>query len=79
MAAAAPSSVPNDRSEPERYGLREFLGRPRAAVYESNDPIRVETTALVNRNMLTITFESSDARAQEDRVIALLKAADGHL
>lgn len=50
-----------------------------AAVYESNAPIRVETTALVKGNMLIITFESSDARAKKDKVIALLKAAAARL
>jgi hypothetical protein len=50
-----------------------------AAVYESNDPIRVETTALVKGNLLNVTFESSDARAKKDKVIALLKAAAGRL
>ena len=50
-----------------------------AAVYESNDPIRVETTALVKGNMLIVTFDSSDARAKKDQVIALLKAAASRL
>ena len=46
-----------------------------AAVYESNDPIRVETTALVKGDMLIVTFQSADARARKDQVIGLLKAA----
>jgi hypothetical protein len=50
-----------------------------AAVYESTDPIRVATTALVKGNMLIVTFESSDARAKKDQVIALLKAAASRL
>jgi hypothetical protein len=50
-----------------------------AAVYESEDPIRVKTTALAKGNMLIISFESSDARARKDQVIALLKAAAGRL
>jgi hypothetical protein len=50
-----------------------------AAIYESNDPIRVETTALVKGNMLIVSFESSDARAKKDQVTALLKAAAGRL
>ena len=50
-----------------------------AAVYESNDPIRVETTALVKGNMLIVTFESKDARAKKDQVIALLNAAAARL
>jgi hypothetical protein len=50
-----------------------------AAVYESNDPIRVVTTALVKGNMLIVTFESPDARAKKDQVIAVLKAAASHL
>jgi hypothetical protein len=50
-----------------------------AATYESNDPIRVETVALAKGNMLTLTFESADARARKDQVIVLLKAAAGRL
>jgi hypothetical protein len=50
-----------------------------AAVYESDDPIRAKATALVKGNMLIVTFESSDARAKKDQVIALLKAAAGRL
>lgn len=50
-----------------------------AAVYESNDPIRVETTALVKGNLLIVAFNSSEARAKKDRVIALLKAAAARL
>jgi hypothetical protein len=50
-----------------------------AAIYESNDPIRVNTTALVKGNILIVTFESADARAKKDRVIVLLKAASGRL
>jgi hypothetical protein len=50
-----------------------------AAVYESNDPIRVKTTALAKGNMLIVSFESLDARAKKDQVIALLKAAAGRL
>ena len=68
-----------------RQGL---LGKPKtevipgvgdAATYESNAPIRVETTALVKGNLLTVTFDSSDARAKKAQVIALLKAAAGRL
>jgi len=50
-----------------------------AAIYESDEPIRVKTTALARGNMLIISFESSDARAKKDQVIALLKAAAGRL
>jgi hypothetical protein len=50
-----------------------------AAVYESSDPIRVATTAMVKGNMLIVTFESKDARAKKDQVIALLKAAAARL
>jgi hypothetical protein len=50
-----------------------------AAIYESDDPIRVKTTALARGNMLIVSFESSDARAKKDQVIALLKAAAGRL
>ncbi len=50
-----------------------------AAIYESNAPIRVETTALVKGNMLIVAFVLSDARAKKDKVIALLKAAAGRL
>jgi hypothetical protein len=50
-----------------------------AAIYESGDPIRVKTTALVKGSMLIVSFESSDARAKKDQVIALLKAAAGRL
>ncbi len=37
-------------------------------------PIRVVTTALVKGNMLIVTFDSSDARAKKDQVIALFEA-----
>lgn len=50
-----------------------------AALYESNDPIRVTTTALAKGHMVIVSFESSDARAKKDQVIALLKAAVGRL
>jgi hypothetical protein len=50
-----------------------------AAIYQSNAPIRVVTTALVKGNMLIVAFESADARAKKDQVIALLKAAAGRL
>jgi hypothetical protein len=50
-----------------------------AAIYQSNAPIRVETTALVKGNLLIVTFQSADARAKKDQVIALLKAAAGRL
>ncbi|MGZ6079511.1 MAG: hypothetical protein ACXWK4_01770 [Myxococcaceae bacterium] len=50
-----------------------------AAIYESNDPIRVETITLAKGKVLTVTFESKDARAQKDKVSALLKAAAGRL
>ena len=46
-----------------------------AAIYESDDPIRVKTTALARGNVLIVSFESSDARGKKDQVIALLKAA----
>jgi hypothetical protein len=46
-----------------------------AAVYESDDPIRVSTTALVKGNMLIVKYESADARAKKVQVIVLLKAA----
>jgi hypothetical protein len=49
------------------------------AMYESNAPIRVETTAFVKGNILIVTFESQNARAQKNQVIALLKAAAGRL
>jgi hypothetical protein len=50
-----------------------------AAIYESNDPIRLETAAFAKGKMLTVTLESKDARAQKDKVSALLKAAAGRL
>ena len=50
-----------------------------AAIYESDDPIRVKTTALAKGNMLIVSFESSDARAKKDQVLALLKATAGRL
>jgi hypothetical protein len=50
-----------------------------AAIYESNDPIRVKTTALAKGSMLIVSFESMDARAKKDLVIGLLKAAAGRL
>ncbi len=71
-----------------RQGLLAKTGQPNtavipgvgdAAVYESNDPIRVEATALVKGNMLIVSLESADARAKKDQVIALLKAAAGRL
>ena len=46
-----------------------------AAIYQSNAPIRVVTTALVKGNVLIVAFQSADARAKKDQVIALLKAA----
>jgi hypothetical protein len=50
-----------------------------AAVYESDDPIRVSTTALAKGNLLIVKFESADARAKKVQVIVLLKAAAGRL
>src|SRR5262245_37405363 len=50
-----------------------------AAIYESNDPIRVETTTVAKGYMLIVAFESADARARKDLVIRLLKAATGRL
>jgi len=50
-----------------------------AAIYESNDPIRLETAAFAKGKMLTVTLETQDARAQKDKVSALLKAAAGRL
>ena len=50
-----------------------------AAIYESNDPIRLETMAFAKGKVLTVTLESKDARAQKDKVSALLKAAAGRL
>ena len=50
-----------------------------AAIYQSDDPIRVETKAMAKGNMLIISFESADARAKKDQVISLLKAAAGRL
>jgi hypothetical protein len=67
-----------------RRGLLAQAGKPNsavipgvgdAAIYESDDPIRVKTTALVKGNMLIVSFESVDARARKDQVVALLKAA----
>jgi hypothetical protein len=56
-----------------------IAGVGNAATYQSNAPIRVVTTALVKGNMLFVTFQSADARAKKDQVIALLKAAAGRL
>ena len=50
-----------------------------AAIYQSNAPIRADATALVKGNMLIVAFQSADARAKKDQVIALLKAAAGRL
>lgn len=50
-----------------------------AAIYQSNAPIQVVATALVKGNLLIVAFESADARAKKDKVIALLKAAAGRL
>jgi hypothetical protein len=50
-----------------------------AAIYQSNAPIQLGTTALVKGNVLLVTFQSADARAKKDQVIALLKAAAGRL
>ena len=71
-----------------RDGLVAKTGKPNtavisgvgdAAIYESDDPIRVKTTALAKGNMLIIAFESSNARAKKDLVMVLLKAAAGRL
>jgi hypothetical protein len=50
-----------------------------AAIYESDDPIRVSTTAVAKGNMLIVKLESADARAKKVQVIVLLKAAAGRL
>ncbi len=50
-----------------------------AAIYQSDAAIRVVATALVKGNMLIVTFQSADARAKKDQVVALLKAAAGRL
>ena len=51
-----------------------------AAIYESIDSNNVKTTAMAKGNMVVIVaFESLDARAKKDQVIALLKAAAGRL
>lgn len=50
-----------------------------AAIFQSNAPIRAAATALVRGNVLIVTFQSADARAKKDQVIALLKAAAGRL
>jgi hypothetical protein len=50
-----------------------------AAIYESNAPIRLETTAFAKGKVLTVTYESMDARAQKNKVSALLRAAAGRL
>jgi len=50
-----------------------------AAIYESDDPNRVSTTALAKGNMLIVKFESADARAKKVQMIVLLKAAAGRL
>jgi hypothetical protein len=48
-------------------------------IYESDAPIRVKTTALIKGNMLIVTFETVNARARKDQVIALLKAVAARL
>ena len=50
-----------------------------AAIYESDDPIRVSTIALAKGNMLIVQLESADERAKKVQVIVLLKAAAGRL
>jgi len=50
-----------------------------AATWESNAPIRVETTAFAKGKVVALSFESLDARGQKDRVVALLKAVAGRL
>lgn len=50
-----------------------------AAIYQSNAPIRVETTVLVKGNLLIIGFQSAEARAKKNQVIALLRAAASRL
>lgn len=71
-----------------RDGLLAQTGKPNtatisgvgdAAIYESDDPIRVKTTALAKGSILIISLESSDARAKKDLVMVLLKAAAGRL
>jgi len=56
-----------------------IVGVGDAAIYESDDPIRVTTTALAKRNMLIVKLESADARAKKVQMIVLLKAAAGGL
>src|SRR5262245_15294728 len=41
-----------------------IAGVGEAAIYQSNAPIRIETTALVKGNMLYVTLQSPDARAK---------------
>ena len=43
-----------------------------AAICESDAPSRVSATALARGYMLIVSFESADARARKDQVIALL-------
>jgi hypothetical protein len=50
-----------------------------AAIYESDDPIRVSTTALAKGSMLIVKLESADARAKKVQVIVLFKATAGRL
>ena len=50
-----------------------------ATLYESHDEIRANTTTLIKGYMLQLTFESENARARKERVIALAGLAAGRL
>jgi hypothetical protein len=57
----------------------ELPGVGDGAVFESDAPIRMKTTALAKGNMLVVTYESVNARTKKDQVAALLKTAVGRL
>jgi hypothetical protein len=50
-----------------------------AAIFESGDTNRAHATAYAKGSILIIAFESTNARAKKDQVIALLKAATARL
>jgi hypothetical protein len=62
-----------------RKGASEIPGVGEAAIFKSDAPIRAEAVAYVKGSLLHVTFESSNAPAQKDKIIALLKAAAGRL
>jgi hypothetical protein len=65
------------KSDPSNASLLPGVGE--AAVYTSESPIRVSTTAYVKGRILRVDLEGPTARTKKDQVIALLKTAAGRL